>query len=173
LAFSVRALIPAAPPFIPHAGKTCIVDTATKNAWGVVRVRVNAGATEKAIVADALRGVTRCHLLTLDQGPGAARVQWFHALLFRMPPTIVLQAAERDAGKDYAEISSSCRALVDFGFRVIVDASHNALSDSATLTKREQVLVVEPMARELVENLKGLSNLIGALREKNNVALPF
>ena len=89
------------------AGKTCIVNTATKSSWGVVRVRVNAGATEKAIVADALRRVTRCHLLTLDQGPGAARVQWFHALLFRMPPTIVLQAAERDAGKDYAEISSS------------------------------------------------------------------
>ncbi len=130
-----------------------------------MRVRVNAGATEKAIVADALRAVTRCHLLTLDQGPGATRVQWFHALLFRVPPTIVLQAAERDAGESYAAISASCRALVDFGFRVIVDASHNSLSDSATLTKREQVLVVEPMPRELVEILKGLGDLIGALRE--------
>jgi len=163
--FSVRALIPVAFPFFSHAGKTCIVNTATKRAWGVVRVRVKAGASEGKIVADALRAVTRCHLLTLDQGPGAARVQWFHALLFRAPPTIVLQAAERDAGKDYAEISSSCRALVDFGFRVIVDASHNALSDSATLTEREQVLVVEPMPRELLENLKGLGNLVGALRE--------
>jgi hypothetical protein len=82
-----------------------------------------------------------------------------------MPPTIVLQAGERLPGEGYAAISGSCRALVEFGFRVIVDASHNSLSDSATATKRELVLVVEPMAREMLENLEGLGGVIGALRE--------
>ena len=59
---------------------------------------------------------------------------WWHRLTFCVPPTIILQAAERDVGKDYAEISSSCRALVGSGFRVIVDASHNLLSDTAVAT---------------------------------------
>ena len=61
-------------------------------------------------------------------------------------------------------ISSSCRALVGHGFCVIVDASHNSLSESAVATKREKVLTVEPMPRELLEGLVGLGDLIGALR---------
>ncbi len=109
--------------------------------------------------------LARSNLAFVNPGPAAARVLWWHALLFRMPPTIVLQAGERLPGEGYAAISGSCRALVECGFGVIVDASHNSLSDSATATKREQVLLVEPMARELLENFEGLGDLIGALRE--------
>ena len=136
-----------------------------ESAWGVVRVRAVAGSSEKEIVKDGLVALTRSNLAFVNPGPAAARVLWWHALFFRMPPTIVLQAGERLPGEGYAAISGSCRALVEFGFRVIADASHNALSDSATATKREQVLVVEPMAREMLENLEGLGDLIGALRE--------
>ena len=105
-----------------------------------------------------------------DQSPDARRVLWWHHSFFRVPPTIILQAAERETGKDYAEISSSCRALVGYGFRVIVDASHNS-NESAVATKREMVLAVEPMPRELLEGLDGLGDLIGALRaaELDNV----
>ena len=145
-------------------GKTCIVDTATSRTWGVVRVDANAGALKKEIVADALLAVTRSRLIFFDQSPDARRVLWWHHLFFRVPPTIILQAAERNAGKDYAEIDSSCRALVGYGFRVIVDASHNSLSESAVATKREKVLAVEPMPRQLLEGLVGLGDLIGALR---------
>jgi len=128
-------------------------------------VRAVAGSSEKEIVKDALVALTRSNLAFVNPGPAAARVLWWHALFFRMPPTIVLQAGERLPGEGYAAISGSCRALVEFGFRVIVDASHNSLSDSATATKREQVLVVEPMAREMLENLEGIGGVIGALRE--------
>ena len=145
-----------------RAGKTCIVDTATNSAWGVVRVDANAGASKEKIVTDALLAVTRSNLRFPNPGPSATRVLWWHRFIFRVPPTIILQAAERDVGKDYAEISSSCRALVGYGFRVIVDASHNSLSESATI--REMVLAVEPMPRELLEGLDGLGDLIGALR---------
>ena len=128
-------------------------------------MRAVAGSSEKEIVKDALVALTRSNLAFVNPGPAAARVLWWHALLFRMPPTIVLQAGERLPGEGYAAISGSCRALVEFGFRVIVDASHNSLSDAATATKRELVLVVEPMAREMLENLEGLGGVIGALRE--------
>ena len=63
-------------------------------------------------------------------------------IFFRVPPTIIPEAAERNAGRSYAEIDSSCRALVGYGFRVIVDASHNSLSESAVATIREKVLAV-------------------------------
>jgi hypothetical protein len=158
--FSSCALIPAL-PFLPRAGKTCIVNTAMESEWGVVRV----GSSEEKIVTNALMALTRSNLAFVNPGPAAARVLWWHDLLFRMPPTIVLQAGERLPGEGYAAISGSCRALVEFGFRVIVDASHYSLSDSATATKRELVLVVEPMAREMLENLEGLGGVIGALRK--------
>jgi hypothetical protein len=161
----VRPLIPAALPFFPHAGKSCIVNTAMESEWGVVHVRAVAGSSEEKIVTNALVALTRSNLAFVNPGPAAARVLWWHAFFFRMPPTIVLQAGERLPGEGYAAISGSCRALVEFGFRVIVDASHNSLSDAATATKREKVLVVEPMEREMLENLKGLGDLIGALRE--------
>ena len=136
-----------------------------ESAWGVVRVRAVAGSSEEKLVTNALAALTRSNLAFVNPGPAAARVLWWHAFFFRMPPTIVLQAGERLPGEGYAAISGSCRALVEFGFRVIVDASHNSLSDSATATKRELVLVVEPMAREMLENLEGLGGVIGALRE--------
>ena len=116
-------------------------------------------------MTDAFLAVTNSTQRFLHPGPGAKRVMRFHRFLFRVPPTIVLQAAERDPGEGYAAISSACRALVGAGFRVIVDASHNSLSDTARDTKREIMLVVEPMSREVLEGLTGdLGVLIAALR---------
>ena len=63
-------------------GKTCIVDTATSHAWGVVRVDANAGAIKKEIVSDALLAVTRSRLCFFDQSPDARRVLWWHRFSF-------------------------------------------------------------------------------------------
>ena len=116
-------------------------------------------------MTDAFLAVTNSTQRFLHPGPGATRVMRFHRFIFRVPPTIVLQAAERDPGEGYAAINSSCRALVGAGFRVIVDASHNSLSDTAMDTKREIILIVEPMSRDVLEGLGGdLGGLIVALR---------
>ena len=147
-------------------GTTCIVDTATSRTWGVVRVRIRAGAQVEEIVHHALLAVTRSRLPHVYiQSSDAWRVMWCHRLIFRVPPTIILEAAEHEAGKDYAEITASCRTLVEgYGFRVIVDASHYSLNESAYPTGREKVLTVKPMPRELLEDLVGLGDLIRALR---------
>ena len=145
------------------AGKTCIINTAMRNKCGIVRVSVAAGSSQEKIVADVLLAVTRSRLRSYDQSEDARRVLWFHHLFFRVPATVILQASERDAGKGYAAISSSCRSLVGYGLRVVVDASHNALSESAVATLREQVLQVEAMSRVLVEDLEGLRDLHAAL----------
>jgi hypothetical protein len=145
-------------------GKTCLVETATAATCGVVSVRVEAGASEKAIIADAFSAVTRCYLLTLGQRDGARRVLWWHAFLFRAPATVVLHASERKAGQAFADLDSAARALAhEYGVRVIIDASNNSLPDSSRATKRQSCLDVEPMERGTLEALPELGALHAAL----------
>jgi hypothetical protein len=92
-------------------------------------------------------------------------VRFWHALVFRVPPTIVLEASERRKTQDYADVSASCRTLVGLGFRVIVDASHNSISEDAVATLREDVLDLDLMPRKLIEGLTDLGDLHAALRE--------
>lgn len=138
-----------------------------RSSWGVVKVSVGAGKSKDDIAAATWKAVTRSHLSSsFDHSASARRVLFFHKLFFPAPVTVVLQAAERRNGQDYADISAACRQLVADGngnVRVIVDASHNSLDESARTTKRELVLQVEPMPRELIEALSGLEALHAAL----------
>ena len=86
-------------------------------------------------------------------------------MLFRTPVTVVLNAAERKPTQQHADVDSAARALTyEYGIRVIVDASHNSLPDAAIATKREEVLEVEPMSRDVLESLPELKGLLEALR---------
>ena len=150
----------------PHAaGKSCLVDTAVTNGWGVVRVTVGAGKSLDDILAATWRAVTRSQMsASFDHTPSAQRVLFFHKLFFREPVTVVLQAAERRSGQDYADISAACRCIASAGsVRVVVDASHNSLDESARRTMRERMVQVEPMPRELVERLSGMEALHAVL----------
>ena len=126
---------------------------------------VGAGRSLDEITAATWRAVTRSHVsAAYDHTPSAQRVLFFHKLFFRVPLTVVLQAAERRNGQDYADIAAACRRIVAAGsVRLVVDASHNSLDESARLTKRELVVQVEPMPRELVERLSGVEALHAAL----------
>ena len=145
-------------------GKTCLVDTALQFSFGVVSVRVAAGAAEKDILADAFKAVSRSTFSFLDHSASARRVLWWHHFLFRVPATVVLRASERKPTQQHADIDSAARSLAhDFGARVLVDASNNSLPDAATTTKREDVLELESMPRSLLEELPELQPLLGAL----------
>ena len=145
-----------------------MVDTALQCTVGVISLRVAAGTSEKEIMADAFRAITRSSTNFLDHSSGARRVLWWHHLFFHQPATVVLRAAERKHTQQYADLDSSARALThDFGARVIIDASSNSLPDAATATKREDVLEVEPMQRELLEELPQLQLLHEALKKAN------
>jgi hypothetical protein len=141
------------------------VDTAVTNGWGVVRVTVGAGKSLDEILAATWRAVTRSHVsASYDHTPSAQRVLFFHKLFFREPVTVVLQAAERRSGQDYADISAACRCIASAGsVRVVVDAPHNSLDESARRTMRERVVQVEPMPRELLERLSGMEALHAVL----------
>lgn len=126
------------------------------------------GASHEQILSNALTAVTRYYLRFLDQSASARRVLWWHRFFFRQPATVVLRAAERtDPNKLHAELTSSARTLSwDYGVRVLIDASTNALPESALNTLRQDVHDVEAMPRSLLESLPELLNLHHAL--KNN-----
>ena len=126
---------------------------------------VGAGKSLDDILAATWRAVTRSQMsASFDHTPSAQRVLFFHKLFFREPVTVVLQAAERRSGQDYADISAACRCIASAGsVRVVVDASHNSLDESARRTMRERMVQVEPMPRELVERLSGMEALHAAL----------
>ena len=141
------------------------MDTALQRTAGIVSVRVAAGASEKEILADAFRAITRSSTSFLDHSASARRVLWWHHFLFRQPVTVVLRGAERKPTQQFADLDSSARALThDFGARVLIDASNNSLPDAATATKREDILEVEPMPRKLLEELSELQPLHEALK---------
>ena len=149
-------------------GKTCLVDTALQYTFGVVSVRVAAGTNEKKIVADTFKAITRSNISFLDHSASARRVLWWHHFLFRQPVTVVLRAAECKPSQQYADLNSSARTLThDYGARVLIDASNNSFPDAATPTKREDILEVESMRRELLEELPELQHLHEALKKAN------
>ena len=144
------------------------MDTALQRTVGVVSVRVAAGASEGQILASTFKAITRSNTTFLDHSSSARRVLWWHHLFFRQPATVVLLAAERKPTQQYADLDSSARALThDYGARVLIDASNNSLPDAATSTKREDILEVEPMPRELLEALPRLQPLHEALKTAN------
>ena len=119
-------------------------------------------------MADAVKAITRSNISFLDHSASAKRVLWWHHFLVRQPATVVLRAAERKPTQQYADLDSSARTLTnDFGARVLIDASNNSLPDAATATKREDVLEVEPMRRELLQELPHLQLLHEALKSAN------
>ena len=145
-----------------------MVDTSLEYTVGVVILRVPAGTSEHVIMADAFKAITRSNISFLDHSASARRVLWWHHFFFRQPATVVLRAAERKPTQEYADLDSSARALTnDYGARVLIDASNNSLSDSAIATKREDVLEVEPMQREMLEELPELQLLHEALKSAN------
>jgi hypothetical protein len=145
-----------------------MVDTALEYTAGIVSVRVAAGASEKEIPANAVKAITRSNFSFLDHSASARRVLWWHHFFFRLPATVVLRAAERKPTQQYADLDSSARALThDYGARVLIDSSNNSLPDAATATKREKVLELEPMPRELLLELPELQLLHEALKSAN------
>jgi hypothetical protein len=80
----------------------------------------------------------------------------------------VIRVPERISGQSYADVPSAVRALADdFGLRVIVDGSPNSIPPELLTTKREMVIVVEPMSREEIESIPEFKGLIDLLKSCN------
>jgi hypothetical protein len=144
------------------------VDTTLQYTVGVVSVIVPAGTSEEKILKDAFKAITRSNITILDNSDSARRVLWWHQFIFRQPATVVLRASERKSTQQFADLDSSARLLThEYGARVLIDASNNSLPNEATATKRANLLELEPMQRELLEQLPDLQLLLVALKKSD------
>ncbi len=103
-------------------GKTRLIDTATKNTCGIIKVKITAGEPESMIIDKVLKSLTRTKFSFFDPQSSAKRVIFFYKLMtLGRTPVIVLNCSERTLNKGYAELTGAVRTLTDdFKLRVIV-----------------------------------------------------
>jgi hypothetical protein len=156
-------------------GKTTIVETATAHRFGVARgvvhVTVDARQLRGDILDKAFRQVARVPFQFMPAAESAKRVAWWHRLIFRCRPIIVLSYIEQwadpsqaEARRDYySDLSGAARQLADCGFLPIIDASSNSLE--SWKTGREMLLQFGPMTKELLLSLPQFDVLFGKLHD--------
>ncbi len=109
-----------------------------------MRVEVASEASQKEIVGDTLKAITRFQFTFMDPAiSGSTRVVYWHKKFFRVPPTVILHVGERTPGEKPAPLGSTVRQLVGtHKLRVIVDSSDSSLDQMALTTERQRVLQV-------------------------------
>ena len=81
---------------------------------------------------------------------------------------MVISVPERQTGQNYADVTSAVRDLADlYGLRVVVDGSPNSIPPELLATKREMVVAVEPMSKELIDSIPEFKDLIDFLKSHN------
>jgi hypothetical protein len=103
-------------------GKTCLIDTATKNTCGIIKVKITAGETESVITDKVLRILTNTKFSFFDPQASAKRVIFFYKLFaLGRTPVVVLNCSERTVNEEYPRLTGAVRTLADnFNLRVIV-----------------------------------------------------
>jgi hypothetical protein len=152
-------------------GKTTIVKTATAHRFGVVHMTVDTRQLRGDILDKAFRQVARVPFQFMPASESAKRVAWWHRLIFRCRPIIVLSYSEQrpdpsqaEVRKEYySELSGAARELANCGFLPIIDASSNSLE--SWKTGREVLLQFGPMTKELLLSLPQFEVLFDKLRE--------
>jgi hypothetical protein len=98
----------------------------------------------------------------------ARRLLFFYSFLFKRSPIVVISVPERQIGRNYADVTSAVRDLADlYGLRVVVDGSPNSIPPELLTTKREMVIAVEPMSKELIDSIPEFKDLIDFLKSHN------
>jgi hypothetical protein len=129
--------------------------------------QTESGAHKSEIVDQALREIAgfRFRLSYLQPVDSARRVLFFYNLMFKLPPIVVIRVPERQAGQNYADVTAAVRALADgFGLKVIVDGSPNSVPPELLTTRRQTVMVVEPMSRDQVESISEFQSFVAVLK---------
>jgi hypothetical protein len=91
---------------------------------------------------------------------------WYRLFTLGRSPIVVINATERKVGQDYAGLTGAVRTLVDkYKLRVVVDGSPNSLDETLLRTKREDVIDIKPMTKEMVWQIGQLQDLFKYTKE--------
>ena len=143
-------------------GKSCAIATAIKSMPSVVSINVAQGTTENVIVESGLRAITRDSMHFINPLPNAERVLKWHNF-FLAPPVLVVNVSERQDNGLYAQTTGAVRVLASMGIRVVVDASDNSLEKGTISTKRERLVEMDVMPRDVVMRILPFKELFDKL----------
>jgi hypothetical protein len=148
-------------------GKTCLLNTVTSKTAGVIKVKAQPRHSEDTIIKNTLQRLTRLQFDFIPPFDSAKRVIfWYRLFTLGRSPMVVINAAERKVGQDYAGLTGAVRTLVDdYKLRVVVDASPNSLDETLLRTERERVFDIKPMTKEMVWQIGQLQELFKYVKD--------
>jgi hypothetical protein len=148
-------------------GKTCLLNTVTSKTPGVIKVKAQPQHSEDTIIKNTLQRLTRIPFDFVPPFDSAKRVIFWHRLFtLGRSPIVVINAAERKVGQDYAGLTGAVRTLVDdYKLRVVVDGSPNSLDETLLRTKRQSVFDIKPMTKEMVWQIGQLQHLFKYVKD--------
>jgi hypothetical protein len=137
-------------------GKTHLVRDALTRTLGMVHVKITPGTVHEDILKKVHAAIANIELgptPVVNPALDSRRVLWWYHLLFRRSPIVVISAAERTTehvqyGVRFAGVPGAARELAADGFRVIVDASENSISNERT--GRDIILHCSPLPFEVL-----------------------
>jgi hypothetical protein len=86
-------------------------------------------------------------------------LKWYNCFYGRYPFVIAIQAKDRFPPDPWAHIGPAARDLGGLGFKVLVDASQDALADKET--EREEYVDIEFMSKDLLFKIPEFQNMSG------------
>ena len=131
----------------------------------VVRVDVPPGALWSDIALAVQRAVSGMASFGWSPSFSADRVALWHRRLFRAPITVVLEVGEVKKGGTYADVDNAARKLAAT-YRMVIDSSDKSLPPEALATKREFVLTVDLMARDVLQDVPEFRGLLDSLEKE-------
>jgi hypothetical protein len=148
-------------------GKTCLLNTVTSKTAGVIKVKALPSDNERTIIKNTLQRLTRIPFDFVPPSDSAKRVIfWYRLFTFGRSPIVVINAAERKVGQEYAGLTGAVRTLVDdYDLRVVVDGSPNSLDETLFLTEREYVIDIKPMTKEMIWKIGQFQDLFKYTKE--------
>ena len=111
-----------------------------------------------------MREITNMRMIPYDLVPCTRRVIWCHKMIFRSSPIVVIHVPERQQGQSYADATAAVRELTEFGLRVVIDGSPNAISPELEITERQVIHYVDMMNKEMIESIDQLANVVQFLK---------
>lgn len=134
---------------------------------GVITVEAQPRHSEDTVIKNSLQRLTRIPFDFAPPYSSAKRVIfWYRFFTLGRSPIIVINATERKVGQEYAGLTGAVRTLVDkYKLRVIIESSLNSLDESLLRTKRELVVDIQAMTKNMVWEMKELNDLFKYVKE--------
>ncbi|OAJ44489.1 hypothetical protein BDEG_27711 [Batrachochytrium dendrobatidis JEL423] len=148
-------------------GKSCLLSTVTSKMPGVITVEAQPSDNENTIIKNTLQQLTNPLFKSMNPLEMAPRVIfWYRFFTLGRSPIVIINAAERRVGQEYAGLAGAVRTLVDnYKLRVVVDGSPNSLDETLLRTKRQSVFDIKPMTKEMIWQLEQLQDLFKYVKE--------